>query len=159
MGSKNRVSKYLAPVIQEQVDKHPGWGYVEPMVGGANMIDKIKAPRRIGYDNNRYLIALLNHARDYPEDLPESFTREEYMAVKDNKDQYPDWYVGLIGFSSFGGRFFAGYAGKYRLHPEWPARNQQMITNLKNQIPKLQGVEFYCKDFRELGGGQTSDLL
>ena len=41
MGSKNRLSKELAPIIQSYVDKGCS-GYLEPFVGGANMIDKIK---------------------------------------------------------------------------------------------------------------------
>lgn len=60
VGSKNRISKYIAPIIQKCIDDNNIKIYFEPFVGGANMIDKIKCEKRIGNDNNKYLIALLN---------------------------------------------------------------------------------------------------
>ena len=45
MGSKNRLSKYLAPIIQSYITDETK-GYLEPFVGGANMIDKIKCNNR-----------------------------------------------------------------------------------------------------------------
>mgnify|MGYP001075335967 CR=1 FL=1 len=41
VGSKNRISKELAPIIQSYITEDTK-GYLEPFVGGANMIDKIK---------------------------------------------------------------------------------------------------------------------
>ena len=41
VGSKNRISKQLAPIIQKYIDDNNITTYVEPFVGGANMIDKI----------------------------------------------------------------------------------------------------------------------
>ena len=38
-GSKNKISKYLKPIIESYLKD--GMLYVEPFVGGANMIDKI----------------------------------------------------------------------------------------------------------------------
>lgn len=38
-GSKNKISKYLKPIIESYLKD--GMWYVEPFVGGANMIDKI----------------------------------------------------------------------------------------------------------------------
>ena len=41
VGSKNRLSKEIAPVIQSYIDNNTITHYLEPFVGGANMIDKI----------------------------------------------------------------------------------------------------------------------
>ena len=43
VGSKARLSKQLAPIIQSYIDGMVDKcnGYWEPFVGGANMIDKI----------------------------------------------------------------------------------------------------------------------
>lgn len=49
VGSKNRISKELAPIIQSHVDKGVV-GYLEPFVGGANMIDKINHENKHGSD-------------------------------------------------------------------------------------------------------------
>jgi DNA adenine methylase len=58
VGSKNRLSKQIAPIIQSYIDNMPDCrGYLEPFVGGANMIDKIKCPCKIGNDVHKYLIA------------------------------------------------------------------------------------------------------
>lgn len=58
VGSKNRLSKDLAPIIQSYITNETE-GYLEPFVGGANMIDKIKCNKKIGTDNHKYLIAVL----------------------------------------------------------------------------------------------------
>lgn len=47
VGSKNRISKELAPIIQSYITEDTK-GYLEPFVGGANMIDKINHYNRIG---------------------------------------------------------------------------------------------------------------
>ena len=69
VGSKNRLSKEIAPIIQSYIDNMPDCrGYLEPFVGGANMIDKIKCPCKIGNDVHKYLIALLNHVSETTDD-------------------------------------------------------------------------------------------
>ena len=49
VGSKNRLSKELAPIIQSYITDNTV-AYIEPFVGGANMIDKIKHHKKIGSD-------------------------------------------------------------------------------------------------------------
>lgn len=63
MGSKSRIAKYIVPIIQTYVDDYSSM-YVEPFVGGANVIDKVKAKNKHGFDLNPYLIALLQRVRD-----------------------------------------------------------------------------------------------
>jgi DNA adenine methylase len=55
MGSKARFAKYLLPIILKERTEEQY--YVEPFVGGCNIIDKVKG-KRIASDNNKYLIAL-----------------------------------------------------------------------------------------------------
>lgn len=56
MGSKNKISKELLPLIIK--NRIPNQWYVEPFVGGCNMIDKVDG-NRIGNDSNIYLIEML----------------------------------------------------------------------------------------------------
>ena len=63
MGSKNRLAKQLSPIIQSYIDNVNCKGYIEPFVGGANMIDKIKHNKKYGFDTHKYLIALLQQAQ------------------------------------------------------------------------------------------------
>ena len=150
VGSKNRISKHLVPVIQNCINDNCK-GYIEPFVGGANMIDKIKCSNKIGYDINLYLIALLNHVKTSTDDIPEDITRDHYYDVKNNKSNYDEWYVGLIGFcGSFSAKFWGGYANngnksKNRNTPFNEARN-----NIIKQSVNLKDIKFECKDYKDL---------
>lgn len=111
VGSKNRISKEVAPIIQSYITKDTK-GYLEPFVGGANMIDKIQCNNKIGCDIHEELIELLNYAQH--NELPETVSEDTYKKVKNNKDKYEKWYVGLVGFcASFGAKYFGGYARRY----------------------------------------------
>ena len=57
MGSKNRIAKHILPIMLEH--RTEGMTWVEPFVGGANMIDKVEG-KRIGADINFYLIDALS---------------------------------------------------------------------------------------------------
>lgn len=81
IGSKNRISKELAPIIQSYITEDTE-AYIEPFVGGANMIDKIKHPNKIGSDAHKELVALLKYTRDNSELLPTTIYEEEYIRVK-----------------------------------------------------------------------------
>ena len=147
MGSKNRIAKELIPIITK--DLKPNQWYVEPFVGGANMIDKIEHPYKLGADNNKYLIALLEAVQNGQE-LPEHITKDEYIAVKTNKDNYPDWYVGFVGFvCSFRGKFFGGYSGYYTTKTGIQ-RNyiKERINNILKQ--NLDGIKLVCCSYDAL---------
>ena len=64
MGSKSRIAKYIVPIIQKYIDDNNIETYIEPFVGGANVIDKIKCKNKIGYDNNEYLIDMWNEIKN-----------------------------------------------------------------------------------------------
>lgn len=148
MGSKARIAKYIVPIIQSYVKDV----YVEPFVGGANVIDKIHCPMRIGYDSNKYLIALLNN-KEKVTSLPDRMSREEYCKVRANKDAYDYWYVGAVGFlASYNGRFFTGGYGA-----EEGTRNR-FAEHKRNFLEQdTSGIRFVCTDYRdaEIPSGST----
>jgi site-specific DNA-adenine methylase len=151
MGSKNRIAKYIVPIIQKHIDDSGYDKYLEPFVGGGNVIDKIKCEHKIGSDSNRYLIALLSHIVNNASSLPKKITYEQYKNCMNNKEQYEDWYVGFVGFCcSFGAKFFGGYArGKSN---KGDPRNYALESykNLNRQANKLKNICFKCCDFREI---------
>lgn len=160
VGSKNRLSKQLAPIIQSYVDKGCN-AYIEPFVGGANMIDKINHPHKYGYDSHKHLIALLKQAQTNTSVFPKSIDKQTYQYVKEriNDNSFPDWFVGLVGFcASYNGKWFGGYANGVKTKIG-TVRNytDEAITNLIKQAPNLIGINFAYCDFRnilidELGG-------
>ena len=142
VGSKNRLSKELAPIIQSYITEDTE-AYIEPFVGGANMIDKIKHHTKIGSDVHKELIALHNFNKKNVNHIPDTFTKEEWNDVKNNRTRYPDWYVGLIGFCSFGSVYFSSYPQSKKCS-DVPA---QMIRSIKRQSPNIQDVIFEHKSF------------
>lgn len=107
MGSKNRIAKYILPIILR--DRRPDQYYVEPFVGGANIIDKVTGPRLAG-ELNKYVLALLQKVAGgwLP---PQNVSEGEWTDVKNNKDKYPDHFVAYCGIClSFGSVWFCAYA-------------------------------------------------
>ncbi len=105
MGSKNRIAKHILPImLKERGDRT----WVEPFVGGGNLIDKVEG-FRIGADLNPYVIEALKLIRDNPESLPD-FVSEEYYRELEIKKQL-NGLTGVVGFTcSFGSKWFGGYA-------------------------------------------------
>lgn len=156
-GSKNRIAKHIIPFFEPYLDRDI---YVEPFVGGANIIDKVNHPLRFGYDNNLYLIALLTYVIDGGY-LPDSISEREYKLVQENKQKYPDWYVGYVGFcASYGSKFFGGYARSFKNDGVTP---RDMVVerkrNLEKQRPLLKDIHFEHKPFTDLDYVGSSVLL
>jgi len=105
MGSKARIAKHILPIILKGRKLHQ-W-YVEPFVGGGNIIEKVQG-FRLGADNNPYVIEALKLIRDAPESIPDLITEDDYDKAK--SERKVDGLTGFIAFSmSFGGKFFGGY--------------------------------------------------
>lgn len=143
LGSKNRISKELVPIIQSFITKDTTC-YYEPFVGGANIIDKINFKNKIGSDIHKELIALLNAVKD-GEEMPETISEEEYQRVKEHQSSYKDWYVGLVGFcATFSAKYFGGYARNKKRSYDYPAG---AIRSLKKQASKLKDIAFICQPY------------
>lgn len=148
MGSKSRIAKEIVPIIQSYIDDNNIHNYLEPFCGGCNVIDKVKCEHKYASDIQHYLIALLKQIQKDTSVFPESITLEQYKDVKDNKEKYPDWYVGLVGFcASFGGKFFNGYGRDSKGNRNIP---NERIRNLIKQSLNLKDVQFTCCDFRNI---------
>lgn len=149
-GSKNRIAKYIVPILQKYIDDNNVDTYIEPFVGGANVIDKIKCKTRIASDINKDLITLLKYAQKDTElkIAPSKCSFEHYVDVRANRKtgKYTDEYVALIGYcASYGGRYFdGGYGrdatGKRDIYNE-------RIVNLKEQAVLLKDIEFSCCEY------------
>ena len=155
MGSKNRIAKYIIPIIQSYITEDTK-GYFEPFVGGANIIDKIEHNNKIGCDIHKELIALLSESQT-DRVFPATISEEEYIKVKNNRNEYEDWYVGFVGFfGSFGAKFFGGFSGKVKDKRDRPA---EAILNIQKQRKNLYGIKFLHKSFVDLSKEQISGYV
>lgn len=146
MGSKNRLAKELIPIITADLQSNQ-W-YVEPFVGGCNMIDKIQHPLRLGADSNEYLIALLKYVQSGGE-LPEFIDKDEYLRVKANSEGYDKWYTGFCGFiASRNGVFFSTYAGICNTKQGERNYLREKRNNLLKQ--DLSGIKLECCSYDQL---------
>ena len=168
MGSKRLLAKELVPVIEGMLALGNCRDYVEPFVGGCNMIDKIKAEgvRRHGYDNNKYLIAMLSCLDAVEKEMPDEMPREEYEAVRADYNSggkdYTDWYIGAVGFlASRSGRFFDGGFSGILTDKDGKTRNYYLEAkrNVLAQAPCLKGVDFGCGDYRETCSGYEGAVI
>jgi DNA adenine methylase len=148
MGSKARLAKDLAPLINSIVKKLEIDTYIEPFVGGANMIQHINCNNRLGSDNNRYLIALWNSLKEgwIP---PSHISKELYRDIKNDKEKFNDELVAVAGFcATYNAKWFGGYAGivKTKIGTE---RNyyDESVRNILKQIDQLKDVEFLNADY------------
>lgn len=163
MGSKSRIAKEIIHVIYKYCKENnieiKTW--VEPFVGGANMIKNVDTNiTRIGYDNNKYLIEMYKEIQEYGidrfnHDIPKNLYDKvrDYYNGKDVSFKYNDSYVGWVGFmASANGRFFdGGYSGVSNTKVG-TQRNyiDESIRGLAKEIHLIQSVEFNTASFDEL---------
>ena len=158
MGSKSKYAQYIVPILQKVINDRGVDLYIEPFVGGANIIDKIKCNKRVGYDRSDTLIALLCQARDDFSKVLADGNRELWDKGKGYvKDGImpEDMTLAEIGamefFASFSnGGFPRGYAKNVA------GRNyfKEARANMEKQAPNLKGIEFYQSNYYNLRGLQ-----
>jgi len=147
MGSKNRIAKHILPYIYDY--SFQCRNYVEPFVGGCNMIDEV-APNIgmpcIGADGNSYLIAMWKALQD-GWDPPRKVSREHWRSCKEAPEFYPPEEVAFVGLAcSFGARWFEGYASN-KVNCNYAATSRRVLNK---QMSKLAKVDFIESDYKDL---------
>ncbi len=147
MGSKARFAKELLPIILEG-RTNDQW-YVEPFVGGGNLIDKVRG-NRLANDSNEYLVAFLQALADGY--VPPMLSREEYQTIRKNNNDFPRQLVGYAGVCcSYSGVWFGSYAGEVKTLIN-TTRNYQAEAqkNILKQAPFLRGIVFKSGSYLDL---------
>jgi len=146
VGSKARLSKNIAPIINKLISENNINTYIEPFVGGANLIQYIKCKDKIGSDINEYLINMWQSLQNgwLP---PNKLSKEMYIDIKNNKEQYGKALVAIVGFcATYNAKWFGGYAGIVHTKSN-TIRNyyDEAIRNIQKQMLSLMDVQFkYC---------------
>jgi DNA adenine methylase len=139
VGSKNRHAKEFLPIILENRKKDQ-W-YIEPFVGGANVIDKVTG-KRAGNDKHFYLIELLKAVRDGWQP-PRVIGYQEYKNIQKQPSIYPPALTGFVLFCcSYSGKWSGGYARGFDKKGNPRNYADEARRNLLKQAPALQGVLF-----------------
>jgi len=140
MGSKDRIAKYIIPIMTKNLKSDQWW--VEPFVGGANIIDKINHKWRLGADINPYLIAALELIRDNPDWLPKNKHETDEIEYRNMKASNNIALKGYYGFAlSYGGKWFGGWRRDKLGKRDYVG---EAYRNAIKQSVVLQGVQFTC---------------
>lgn len=143
MGSKNRIAKDILPIVLKD---RLGKMWVEPFVGGGNMIDKVDGVR-IGYDLNPYVIQALISIRDNILDLPKNnseFTETDYSCLRTHDYRFK----GYAGFAfSYGGKWLGGWRRDSLCKRDYV---KEAYNNAVKQSKKIQGVVLKCSDYKDI---------
>lgn len=146
MGSKNKIAKHITPIILDCIKDNNIKNYVEFFVGGGNIIDKIHVEglKKIGYDYNPYLIALLSFGvQCYKHNIQPAFveklSREYYNECRDAykkgvRNSIEDIRLGYVGFfGSYNGRFFdGGFAAPSATRDYYNEKKNNFLKQLPN---------------------------
>jgi DNA adenine methylase len=143
MGSKKRHSREIAGLITPWL-KLMGGAYVEPFVGGANMLEKISG-KRIAGDVDADLITLWREVSIgwLP---PVNLTEQDYARMK--AQSYPSALKGYCKFSlSFGGLAWGGWRKDSIGIRDYVAESYRGMVK---QAPLLRGVDFHLCSYLDL---------
>jgi DNA adenine methylase len=162
MGSKARISKYIAPIINQYITNNNITTYVEPFVGGANMIEHVKCENKYGLDSNKYLIEFLKAIQSGWNPIDEiTMTKDFYNEIKNNQDKYPPHIVALAGLcATYNAKWFGGYAGI--VHTKiGTERNyyDEAVRNVLKQKENIIDVKFACRDYSTIGDRLSGALI
>lgn len=147
MGSKNRIAKYICPIIVDIFNNNDCEIFIDCCVGGANLLDKIPSNiPKFGNDINEYLVAMWNKVSDgwLP---PENITEDDYLHIRNNKDENKA-LTGYVGFAlSYGGKWFGGWC-----RDKEGKRNyvDESYRNACKQFPLLKDVRFSNKSLFDI---------
>lgn len=151
MGSKRKIAKYILPIILK--NRIEGQWYVEPFVGGCNIIDKVDG-KRIGNDINNYLIDFWKAVQNgfVP---PDNITLEEYKEIKENKEKNTVMTLWAGICCSYGGKWFGGYINDYKeerrlKNGRLPNHQLESKSGILKQSKKIKDVVFSNLNYWEL---------
>ena len=143
LGGKQRISKELSCFLNSQLKENQS--FVDLFCGSCNIVSKIDNNRlRIANDKHYYLIEMWKALQNGWK-MPNEINEEEYLYIRNNKDENPP-LAGFVGFGcSFSGKWFGGYARSNKRNYCLNAKN----SNIK-KMSSLQDVVFYNKDYQNV---------
>ena len=156
IGSKAKISQDIVKIIHEIIERQNIGIYVEPFVGGFNVIDKVKCNKRVANDIDNIPIDLVQGCLSGDFDLSlltDIPTKPHFYNVRDNPDVYEKAYrSAILLFGSYNARVYGGCYGAFAKTKQGTIRNyfQEAKRNFEKQLPNLVEIELHNKDYKEL---------
>lgn len=144
VGGKSRILKHLLPFIHSHTAM--GRAYVEPFLGGCNVLPYVTAGRRVGGEFNPYVAAVWQAAQAgwIP---PTSISEEQYRLIKKHPDMFPPEVVGFVACScSFAAKWWGGYA-RNAAATNYAAQGSR---NVVRKAAGLDGAELHSCSYDQL---------
>lgn len=161
VGSKRLHAKEIIATIFKQtknIENFKWW--VEPFVGGANVISKVNSnifTTKIGIDINGYVITMLNRLINETWVPPINVSEDEYISLKNlYKNDYPIYGEKSpdIAFAaiccSFGGKWWGGYARGKTNKGEDRNYAKEAHHHLMKQKKELSDCVFIVNDYNNI---------
>lgn len=152
MGSKARIAHHIVPLMMTGHDQKSC--YVEPFVGGGNMLAAVPARNKWGNDCSFYAIALLKAVSEGwrpPTELDERTYNELRTCAKSHDDATDAALIGFAAYCcSYAGKEWGGY---------WRAKSKgglsrnpaaEQARNLEKQRPGLIAARWTCMDYKRM---------
>ena len=140
-GGKHRIAARIADIIAPFARDFEC--YVEPFVGAANVMARVRVPCRIGADANEALITMWRMLAAGWEP-PRVVSKEMYESIRALRDP-GDPLTAFIGFgASFGAKWFGSYARSRGFNFAAMA-----CESLRVKCRGLIGVRWVAADYRE----------
>ncbi len=140
LGGKSRIGKRIATILERL--RKPGQPYLEPFIGGANVVVHVTGERAAG-DIDEDVVALWKAARDgwCP---PRNVSEDEYATAKVDPT-IPPHLRGFIKYAcSWGGKPWGGYA---RAHKEDRNYARSGAESVGHKARHLLGVDIQCRPY------------
>lgn len=146
-GGKAKTARYIAPIINEIKHFNNIQWTIEPFCGACNITYRLDGDI-IAADNNPYVIAMWQ-ALQRGWIPPDTITKNQYDAIKKNKDVFPKELIGFVGHGcTFGGRWFAGY-GKQDKRPGHKSYCIRAKLNTLKRIKTMKSITFIECDYEK----------
>lgn len=163
-GSKKRIIKPLCEAIHLFINSRNPDVYVEPFVGGANVITEINHGKKIGSDSNCDLVDFLKYLQHDPsmDWVPSTISREMYNEVRKDfrgeRKLFPrHMHLAMGWLGSFGGRFYdGGWGGGNDMDRDMYAERR---ANAKATAEKMGGIELRCCKFTDYNPNDYKNCL
>ena len=140
LGGKYKIRKQVASFLETVRD---GRDYLDPFVGGANILSEMSGTR-IASDSNTALITMYKALQEgwIP---PDGITEEVYEHYRIIQDGY-DPLTAFIGIGcSFGGKWFGGYA-RGGINRNYAGEARSSLIKL---VPLIKDVTFYACSYSD----------